>query len=442
MDEYWELSPRRIVKELSRYIIGQDDAKRAVAIAVRNRWRRSQVEGDISDDIIPDNILLVGPTGVGKTEIARRLANLTNAPFIKVEASKFTEVGYVGRDVESIARDLLDTAVYMVRSEMADQVEEKAKKRAIERVLDHLIPPVDKDQKEKMKATREKYFKLIEQGKLDEKSVEIETSESSFPMVEVFSPGGMEEVGFNFREMFEDMLPRKKKKREVKIEEALRIFTAEEIDSLLDMDEIIEIAKERTEQSGLVFVDEIDKLIGSDGDHGPNVSRSGVQRDLLPLVEGCNVPTKHGIISTEHILFIAAGAFHTGKPSDLIPEFQGRFPIRAELDSLSEDDFHRILTEPENALTKQYQALLMTEEIDLNFTRGALKELAKIAYEVNMSTENIGARRLQTVMSNLLGDLMFEAPDIAPEAVKITKRDVEKKFSQIIEDKDLSRFIL
>ncbi len=442
MEEYWELSPSRIVKELSRYVIGQEKAKRAVAISIRNRWRRSKIEGAIREDIIPNNILLIGPTGVGKTEIARRLAGLTNAPFMKVEASKFTEVGYVGRDVESIVRDLLDTAVHMVRSEKSEKVEEEAEQRAIDRVLDILLPAVDTEQKERMEATRQKYRKLIEEGELDDKMVEIETTESTFPMVEVFSPQGMEEVGFNFQEMFSDMMPRKKKKREVTVDDAIRIFMSDEIDNLLDMDEIIGEARWRTEEMGMVFIDEIDKLIGSEGEHGPNVSRQGVQRDLLPLVEGANVQTKHGMIRTDHILFIAAGAFHVGKPSDLIPEFQGRFPIRAELDPLTAKEFRKILTEPENALVKQYQAMLLVEDIDISFTKGALDRLADIAYSVNMSTENIGARRLQTVMSTLLDEIMFDAPDIAPKTIKIGKKEVDEKFTELVEDKDLTRYIL
>ncbi len=358
MTEYWELSPKRIVEELSRYIIGQESAKRAVAIAIRNRWRRSKVEDDIRDNIIPGNILMIGPTGVGKTEIARRLAGLVNAPFIKVEASKFTEVGFVGRDVESIVRDLLDLAVYMVRSEKAEKVEEEAVARAEERILDALIPSVDENQKEKMAGTRDRFRQMLEDGELDDKTIEVEVSESSMPTIEIFSPGGMEEVGFNVREMFEDIMPKKRKKREMKVLDAYRYFTSEEIENLLDFDEVINEAKIRTEQHAIVFIDEIDKLIGHEGEQGPNVSREGVQRDLLPLVEGSNVPTKHGMVSTDHILFIAAGAFHVGKPSDLIPEFQGRFPIRAELSSLSAKDFRRILSEPEHALTKQYQALM------------------------------------------------------------------------------------
>jgi ATP-dependent HslUV protease ATP-binding subunit HslU len=403
---------------------------------------KSMIDEDIRDDIMPNNILMIGPTGVGKTEIARRLANLVNAPFIKIEASKFTEVGYVGRDVESIARDLLDTAVHMIRSEQIRTVEDIAMKNSEERVLDILLPAVDEKQREEMKKTRNKYRELLAEGELDEKEVEIEVFESSSPMVEVFSPGSIEEVGFNFREIFDDIMPKKKKKRTVTVEEAIKIYFSEEVDDLLDMEEIINEARYLTEESGIVFIDEIDKLISNGGGQGPNVSREGVQRDLLPLVEGCNVSTKYGVINTDHILFISAGAFHIGKPSDLIPEFLGRFPIRAELTSLTANDFKRILLEPENALTKQYQALLKTEKIDISYTPGAIELLAQIAYDINLTTENIGARRLQTVMSTLLEEIMFDAPDIGAKEIKFTKRDVENKFSNLIEDKDLSRYIL
>jgi ATP-dependent HslUV protease ATP-binding subunit HslU len=460
------LTPKEIVKELDRYIIGQDKAKKSVAIALRNRWRRQQVGGDLKDEIMPNNIIMIGPTGVGKTEIARRLANLANAPFIKVEASKYTEVGYVGRDVESMVRELTDLAVSMVKREKAEQIRPKAEGLAEEKILDHLLPPkprrkkpelpsreyhspsfsfsqpTEEEPEEKWEKTREKLREQLRKGKLDKRTIEITASDDRFPIIEVFSPQGIEELGVNFQEMFSGMLPKKTKRRKVTVAEAQRILTQEEVGRLVDMDAVISESLERVENSGIIFIDELDKIAGDKPKEGPDVSREGVQRDLLPIVEGTNVMTKYGMVKTDHVLFIAAGAFHTSKPSDMIPEMQGRFPIRVELDSLSAHDFVRILTEPNNALIKQYIALLATEGVTLSFTDEAIKEIARIASLVNERTENIGARRLHTVMTTLLEEIMFKVPDLKTKKLKVTKQLVEKTLKDIVEDEDLSRYIL
>jgi ATP-dependent HslUV protease ATP-binding subunit HslU len=437
-----ELTPKQIVQELDTYIIGQEAAKKAVAIALRNRWRRQQVQGDIRDEILPNNIIMIGPTGVGKTEIARRLSQLANAPFIKVEASKFTEVGYVGRDVESMVRDLTDLAVTTVKREQGEEVREKAENIAEDRVLNLLLPKPP-NLIEKWKRNREKLREKFHSGELDKRTIEIETSATQFPIVEVFSPSGMEELGVNFQELFSEMLPKKQKKRKLSVEEAFKLLVAEEVGKLIDMDEVIATAVSRVENSGIIFVDEIDKIASAEGRvSGPDVSREGVQRDILPIIEGSSVMTKYGMVRTDHILFIAAGAFHTTKPSDLIPELQGRFPIRVELDSLGKKEFERILTEPKNALIKQYKALLETEGVKLEFDKLAIRELASIADLVNQQSENIGARRLHTVMTTLLEEIMFDCPGRKAKTIKLTKAAVKKRLDAVIEDEDLSRYIL
>ncbi len=453
-----DLKPSEIVKELDKYIIGQDKAKRSVAIALRNRWRRQQVEEDLRDEIAPKNIILIGPTGVGKTEIARRLSRLTDSPFNKVEASKYTEVGYVGRDVESMVRDLVELTVTTLRSREQEAVQEKALLLAEERVLDLLLPKSRDHQEEedsnethfelvtekqgKSQDTREKLRKMLRDGKLDNRYVDLEVSDRSMPMVEIFSNVGMEEMGINFKDMFSNLIPRNTKRRKVKVSEAMELMTQEEAQNLVDMDKVISHAIEKVEQSGIIFLDEIDKIAGKDSSHGPDVSREGVQRDLLPIVEGSTVTTKYGPVKTDHILFIASGAFHTVKPSDLIPELQGRFPIRVELDSLGQKEFVRILTEPKNALLLQYAALLKTEEVHVVFEDDSVTRIASIAEEVNNLTENIGARRLHTLMEHLLEDILFDAPDMAEKKIVIDGAFVDDKLKDIKDDEDLSRYIL
>ncbi len=453
------LKPSEIVKELDKYIIGQDKAKRSVAIALRNRWRRQQVPKELRDEIAPKNIILIGPTGVGKTEIARRLSMLTDSPFNKVEASKFTEVGYVGRDVESMVRDLLELTINKDKSREQESVKEKAWKIAEERMLDILLPKPRAKQAEKIVGPEEKAFELIKhedessstreklrgmlrEGKLDNRYVDLDVSERSMPVVEIFSNVGMEEMGINFKDMLGGLLPKGTKKRKVKVPEAMETLAHEEAQNLVDMDKVIKQAIEKVEQSGIIFLDEIDKIAGKNSGHGPDVSREGVQRDLLPIVEGSTVTTKYGPVKTDHILFIASGAFHTAKPSDLIPELQGRFPIRVELDSLGRKEFVRILTEPKNALLLQYMELLRTEGIDAVFEDDAVEEIAKIAEDVNNLTENIGARRLHTIMECLLEDILFDAPDMKEKKIVINRKVVADKLKDIKDDEDLSRYIL
>jgi ATP-dependent HslUV protease ATP-binding subunit HslU len=448
-----QLTPKQIVQELDKYIIGQKNAKRAVAVALRNRWRRQKLPPELRDEVAPKNIIMIGPTGVGKTEIARRLAKLAEAPFIKVEASKYTEVGYVGRDVESMVRDLTDLAVNMVKGEKAREVESRASILAEERILDLLLPSAKGSvsaggqnevsaEAQKNSDTREKLRKRLEEGKLEERAVELEVKDRTVPMVEIFSSGGLEEMDINIKEMLSNLLPQKRKKRKVKIEEARKILAQEEAQRMIDMDEVLSEAILRVENSGIIFLDEIDKIAGKESTHGPDVSREGVQRDLLPIVEGCTVSTKYGLVRTYHILFIAAGAFHVSKPSDLIPEMQGRFPIRVELDSLGKADFVRILTEPRNALTKQYTALLETEGVQIEFTPDAIEEIAKMASMVNEATENIGARRLYTIMEKLLEEVSFEAPQMEGAKVVIDAHYVRDRLTEVIKDQDLSRYIL
>jgi len=445
----YTMTPREIVSELDRYIVGQRAAKRAVAIALRNRWRRQQVPEDLRDEIAPKNIIMIGPTGVGKTEISRRLAKLAGAPFLKVEASKFTEVGYVGRDVESIIRDLVELAIGMVKAEEKDKVERRAREVAEERLLDLLLPPspaatpvADAPAPESSSSTRDKLRRMLREGRLDDRLVELEITKTVSPMVEVLTPQGMEEMEFNMKELFSSILPKRTKKKRVRVPEALETLTAEEANRLVDMEVVSKEAVRRVEQSGIVFLDEIDKIAGREGAIGPDVSRQGVQRDLLPIVEGSTVSTKHGMVRTDHILFIASGAFHVAKPSDLIPEFQGRFPIRVELDALTRDDFVRILTEPKNALITQYTALMATEHVTLRFTDDAVGEIARIAATVNERTENIGARRLHTVLEKLLEDLSFDAPERGAREVVIDGPEVRGKLDKILTDEDLSRYIL
>ncbi len=438
------LTPREIETELDKYIIGQAQAKRSVAIALRNRWRRQQVPEPLRDEIAPKNIIMIGPTGVGKTEIARRLARLAKSPFLKIEASKFTEVGYVGRDVESMIRDLTHLAVDMVKSEEKEKVVAKAKDLAEEQLLNLLLPSVKKEQDTGETSTRKRFRQMLREGKLDDRFVELEvTQRPSSPMIEIFAAAGMEEMQSSIQEMLSSMLPDKRKRRHVKVSEAKKILEQEASGKLIDMDKVVKKAIARVEQSGIIFLDEIDKIAAKGGGGvGPDVSREGVQRDLLPIVEGTSVHTKYGIVVTDHILFIASGAFHVSKPSDLVPELQGRFPIRVELDPLTQKDFVRILTEPENALVTQYKALLATENIDLVFEPEAIEEIARISFEVNERMENIGARRLHTVMEKLVEEVSFEAPDVAPRQIMITAKYVQERLKHIVKDEDLSRFIL
>nr|MBO2491611.1 ATP-dependent protease ATPase subunit HslU [Rhodothermus marinus] len=464
-----ELTPREIVAELDKYIVGQDEAKKCVAIALRNRWRRLNAPPEMREEIMPNNILMIGPTGVGKTEIARRLAKLAGAPFIKVEATKFTEVGYVGRDVDSMIRDLVDIAVNMVREEHEQRVRDRARELAEERILDILVPPArptprpemvqgpgfflqstattaaDDAEAEARERTRQRFREKLKAGELDDREIEIEVAADTMPMVQVFGPLGIEEMGVNLQELFGNLTGRRRKKRRVTVAEAREILTQEEAQKLIDMDKVTREALERVEQSGIVFIDEIDKVAARDGARGgPDVSREGVQRDLLPLVEGSSVMTKYGMVRTDHILFIASGAFHVAKPSDLIPELQGRFPIRVELKSLTEEDFYKILTQPKNALLKQYQALLKAEGIEIEFTDAAVRKIAEIAARVNEEVENIGARRLHTVLTTLLEDILFEVPDNVPEDRKIVVDAdlVEQRLSGIVQNRDLSQYIL
>lgn len=457
------MTPRQIVEELDRYVIGQKDAKRMVAIALRSRWRRQQLNPELREEIVPKNIIMIGPTGVGKTEVSRRVSKLADAPFIKVEASKFTEVGYVGRDVESLIRDLTDISINQVKTAYLEKVQQKAEELAKERVLDILLPPSPSastiepgdgnDDEESdttspkkpdlQESTRAKLLKQLEEGKLDHRMVEIETKErGGLPVGIISNIGGMEDMEHNLREMLGGMMPGKKKDRRMKVSEALKFLAHEEAQKLIDMEEVTKEAISRTEQSGIVFLDEIDKIAGKEKHQGPDISREGVQRDLLPIVEGCTVNTKHGLVKTDHILFIAAGAFHVAKPSDLIPELQGRFPIRVELEPLTKEDLIRILTEPKNALIKQYQALLGTEGISLDFTPDGIEEIAATAVEVNDRTENIGARRLFTIVERLLEDVSFQSQDLPEKSVTINAQYVKDQLQNIVKDQDLSRFIL
>ncbi len=479
-----ELPPKQIVAELDRYIVGQEAAKRAVAIAVRNRWRRAQAPDDIRDEILPNNIIMIGPTGVGKTEIARRLARLAGAPFLKVEASKFTEVGYVGRDVESMVRDLVDAAINMVRGEREDEVYPTAEQRAEERLLDLLLPtsppgePAEAEEggeggtaqrglfvvsskgearpaaspapsaapapdAERQRRTREKLRQMLRDGKLEDREVEVEVQQQNFPLLDYMQPPpGMEGADVNFMEMLQEMLPKRKKRRTVRLPEARRILVDEELRKLVDMDDVVNESLDRVENHGLIFVDELDKIAGERSTMGPDVSREGVQRDLLPIVEGCTVQTRYGYVRTDHILFIAAGAFHVSKPSDLIPELQGRFPIRVELSSLSQQDFVRIMTEPENALTKHYAALCAAEGAELGFSADGVEEIARIAGLLNQRMENIGARRLHTVMTTLLEDLLFDLPEVAEKKIVFDAAGVRERLMRIVNDEDLRKYIL
>ncbi len=435
-----ELTPREIVAELDKHVVGQADAKRSVAIALRNRVRRQKLEPEMAEEVMPKNILMIGPTGVGKTEIARRLAKLANSPFLKVEASKFTEVGYVGRDVESMIRDLVDISIDMVREERLEQVEDRAEQQAEDRLLDLLMPP-QPEPAESVERTREKLREKLRAGKLDDRMVEVDVKERG-PTFELSTNGNIEEMDISLKDVIPGLFGPRTKKRNMRVSEALEYLVQEEEQKLVDMDQVTRIALERVERNGIVFLDEIDKIAGREGGHGPDVSREGVQRDILPIVEGTTVNTRHGFVRTDHILFIAAGAFHVSKPSDLIPELQGRFPIRVELKSLTEADFIRILKEPKSALVKQYMALLETEGIKLSFTDDAVMEIARIAAQVNQSAENIGARRLHTIMEKLLEDISFDGPDLKKKNIKIDAAYVTKQLAEIVKDQDLSRYIL
>ena len=459
-----EMSPRQIVAELDKHVIGQRNAKRAVAIALRNRVRRQKLAPEMAVDVMPKNIIMIGSTGVGKTEIARRLARMSNSPFLKVEASKFTEVGYVGRDVESMIRDLTEISVEMTRQEKSDEIAEKAELNVEERILDLLLPPprsassffdydadsgdesttdLDKPERdEQFQKTREKLRTQLRSGKLDNRLVELEVREKSFPVIELAGPQGVEEMGINMKDMLGNMFQGRTKRRKMRVDEATEYLMQEEEERLIDMDQVARAAIERVENSGIIFLDEIDKIAGRESGHGPDVSREGVQRDILPIVEGTTVNSRYGMVRTDHILFIAAGAFHVSKPSDLIPELQGRFPIRVELESLTVEDFKRILTEPRNALIKQYQAMMETEGVSIEFTSDAIDSIASFAMQVNEQTENIGARRLQTIMEKLLEEISFEGPDLEPKSQRVDARYVENMLSETVKDQDLSRYIL
>ncbi len=445
-----ELTPREIVTELDKYVVGQNDAKRAVAIALRNRMRRQKLPPELAEEIIPKNIIMIGPTGVGKTEIARRLAKLANSPFLKVEASKFTEVGYVGRDVESMIRDLVEIAIEMVREEKLEDVADKAEQNAEERLLDLLLPSLGRTDHtagfdtpaESALRTRDKLRQQLREGKLDERMVELDVREKSFPAFEIISNQGVEEMDVNIKDMLPNIFGQRTKKRKMKVSEAIEYLIQEEEQRLIDMEQVTRTAVDKVEQSGIIFLDEIDKIAGRESGHGPDVSREGVQRDILPIVEGTTVNTRYGMVRTDHILFIAAGAFHVSKPSDLIPELQGRFPIRVELQSLTVEDFIKILTEPKSSLVKQYTALLETEGVKLEFTREALDEIARFAFRVNEGTENIGARRLHTIMERVLDRISFEAPDLTDKNVHVDAEYVKQMLADIVKDQDLSRYIL
>jgi ATP-dependent HslUV protease ATP-binding subunit HslU len=457
-----ELTPAQIVSELDKYIIGQDKAKKAVAIALRNRYRRKNLPEELRDEVAPKNIIMIGPTGVGKTEIARRLSNISGAPFIKVEATKYTEVGYVGRDVESMIRDLANIAVHDIKKEMSEEVEVLAKERAEEDLLDLLLPPLTfarrspasnttdttaqvdaaANNEERRKHTRERFREMLRKGELEEKLVEVEVKQPKTQVLGMFAGMGMEEMDSNLSNMFSNIFPEKKKRKKVSVEEARKVLEEQERDKLIDMDKVVKDAIERVEQMGIVFLDEVDKVAQKGSTHGPDVSREGVQRDILPIVEGSTVMTKYGSVRTHHILFIAAGAFHMSKPSDLIPELQGRFPIRVELSSLSTEDLENILMQPKNALLKQYSALLETEGVELDFTSDAIKEIARIATFVNSQTENIGARRLHTIMELLIEDVSFSAPDLKGQKIPITVEYVKERLKEVLENKDLSKYIL